>query len=170
MLNTAAQGCISGPEPKHHPNGCLVILRTMPFVPEADGLKMALSNCHGFRINCLPQSVPAEGVGTNKDIMASSRLPLHRQKPIQLRGADIPIDNSHLTQHASDLPRAAAWARLVLEVPRYTEVLRLSSQKYFLLFCKGEVQARVCTAPEHLGLHSIHSPSFLYLANCLLTT
>lgn len=149
MLNTAARGCISGPEPKRHPNGCLVILRTMPFVPEADGLKMALSNCRGFRINCLPQSVPAEGVGTNKDILASSRLTRHRQKPIQLRGADIPIDNFHLTQHASDLPRAAAWARLVLEVPRYTEVLRLSSQKYFLLFCKGEVQARVYRAPEH---------------------
>lgn len=56
----------------------------MPFVPEADGLKMALSNCRGFRINCLPQSVPTEGVGTNKDIMASSRLTLHRQKPIQV--------------------------------------------------------------------------------------
>lgn len=108
----------------------------MPFVPEADGLKMALSNCLGFRINCLPQSVPTEGVGTNKDIMASSRLTLHRQKPIQLTGADL-IDNSHLTQHASDLPRAAAWARLVLEVPRYTVVLSWSSQKYFLSFASG---------------------------------
>jgi hypothetical protein len=76
LLNTAAQGYVSGPEPKCNPNGYLVILRTKPFVPEADGLKMALSNCHGFRINCLPQSVPTEEAGIDKDIMASHRLTL----------------------------------------------------------------------------------------------
>lgn len=81
MLNAAAQGCVSGPEPKRNPNGCLVIPRTKPFVPEADGLKMALSNCHGFRINCLPQSVPTEEAGTKKDVMASHTLTLCRQKP-----------------------------------------------------------------------------------------
>jgi len=30
----------------------------MPFLPQAAGLKLALSNCHGFGINCLPQSIP----------------------------------------------------------------------------------------------------------------
>lgn len=58
ILHVAAHGCISGPEPKCHSNGYLIILRTMPRVLQAASLKMALSNCHGFRINCLPPSIP----------------------------------------------------------------------------------------------------------------
>ena len=57
-LNAAAHGCVSGPEPKCCPNGYLIILRTMPCLLQAASLKMALSNCHGFRINCLLQSIP----------------------------------------------------------------------------------------------------------------
>lgn len=58
VLNAAAHGCVSGPEPECSSDGYLINPRTMPFLPQAAGLKMALSNCHGFGINCLPQSIP----------------------------------------------------------------------------------------------------------------
>lgn len=48
---------VSGPEPKCSPTGILIILRTMSFVLQTVGPKMSLSNCHGFRINCLLQPI-----------------------------------------------------------------------------------------------------------------